>query len=213
VVPAHPERRREPGRVEYAHIDARGLQLRPEGREGPSRRAEPVVEYPHPDARLGAVDEGGRKRAAGLVVGDDEVLEVDHVLGRADRLEPGRIVLGPVLQEPDVVAVAQLARRDALEGALQALVPAGGREPEVHLRAAIGQARQSRRRAELGQAQEIHTATTREIGIRRLRGAPIRPWTAKISRERGVSAANVTALPQSGPRSSSQGSPERFTPC
>ena len=44
------------------------------------------------------------------------------VAGRPDRLEPGRVVLPRVAQEPDGVAEAQLAVGDAREGPVEATV-------------------------------------------------------------------------------------------
>ena len=56
---------------------------------------------------------------------DDEVFEMDDGSGRADGLEPGRIILPGISQERDRIAVAQVAVGDAGEGPLETIVVAG----------------------------------------------------------------------------------------
>jgi|1185.fasta_scaffold287419_2 hypothetical protein len=48
--------------------------------------------------------EGGRKGSTRRVVRDDVVLEEDAVLRRADRVEPGRLVLTGVLEQAHGIA-------------------------------------------------------------------------------------------------------------
>jgi hypothetical protein len=81
---------RQAGRVEHPDLDAGPLELGPERRQRPRRGAEPIVEDPDRHARAGALGQRLREGAAGLVVGDDEVLEMDDASARPDRREPGR---------------------------------------------------------------------------------------------------------------------------
>jgi hypothetical protein len=115
VVAPDPERGGQARRVEGADVDSSAAQARPERVQRSARGAEPVVQDADPHAGLSPLDQRLRERPPGLVVRDDEVLEVDRGLGRADRLEPGGVVLPRVAQEPQSVAVSQLAVCDAGE--------------------------------------------------------------------------------------------------
>ena len=149
-------------RIQNGSVSRGGLKTRtstpglaqapPETGQGAEGRAEPVVEHPHANAGAGALDQGIREGAAGLVVGDDEVLEMDDRLRRADRLEPGRIVLPRIPQQRDRVALAQVAVGDACEGPLETQVVQG-------LRDRVGP-----KLAELGR-HDIHDLSTHETGI------------------------------------------------
>ena len=67
------------------------------------------------------LDQSLREGPPGLVVRDDEVLEVDRGLGRADRLEPGGVVLARIAQEqsPHIRSEARKVLVQAADAALR----------------------------------------------------------------------------------------------
>src|SRR5262249_25343529 len=104
MIPAEPaQRTRETGRVVAAHLDAARAQSLPEAPRGLSEAAHPVVDDADAHAVPGLRDQGGAELLADRVVVDDVALEVDAAGRAGDRAEPGRIVLGRVLQHPDAV--------------------------------------------------------------------------------------------------------------
>ncbi len=94
----------EARRVVAAHLDAAGAQAVPEPARGFAQAAEPVVDQPHRDAFARLGDEGRGEPLADLVVVDDVALEVDVSARLGDGLEPGRVVLGRVPEQPHAVA-------------------------------------------------------------------------------------------------------------
>ena len=81
-----------------------------------AQRAQPVVDHADADAVAGARDERVREALADLVVVDDVTLEVHALAGVRDGGEPGRVVLGPVLQDADGVALHEGRARGPREG-------------------------------------------------------------------------------------------------
>ena len=130
----------EPRRIEHAHRASRFDQGREE--RAPRARAEPVVEEPHPDAGARPLGKRLHELAADRVVADDVALEVDGTLGRPDRVEPGREILGRVLEDPNVVArrsaAAPAARLNAWSASwcspCGAIAGGRGRSDSIHRR-------------------------------------------------------------------------------
>ena len=97
----------DPRRVEGPHLDPAVAQPVPEPPAGGVQRAEPVVDEPHLHAGLGAGDQRVGEPLARRVVVEDVDLEVDEALGGGDGVEPRRVVLRGVLQQPHGVALDQ----------------------------------------------------------------------------------------------------------
>jgi hypothetical protein len=91
-------------RVEGAHLDARLAQRAPEPARSLPDGAEPVVDDPHAHALARLRLERVGEPVADFVLVEDEALEVNRPARGRDGVEPRRVVLLGVLQEPHVVA-------------------------------------------------------------------------------------------------------------
>ena len=125
VIAPDPERCAQARRVEDPDFHAGPLEASPEAGQRPPGGAEPVVEDPDLDARRGALGERTREGPAGLVVGEDEVFEVNDPFGRPNRLEPCRVILLCVAQEGHGVAKAQLAVGNSRRCPIEPLIVGG----------------------------------------------------------------------------------------
>ena len=185
------------GGVEQPHLTAGGAQTRPELATDPG--ADPVAQdanlHPLPRALLERVREG----PPDLVIGKDVALEEDVATGGGDGLEPGRVVLGCVPQQPHPVAQHQRCSR----GARQRLL----RKPPLH-ELAPG----LRTRPEAKKPTHTHPATLARSGncggqrlaICRVRGTGRRATDccpACARSERVVSVRRHLACPGRRPRS------------
>jgi hypothetical protein len=116
MVAGEPRQRRvETRRVVAAHLDAAGAQAIPEAARSAADAAQPVVDETYAHAGLRLADERVSEPRARRVVVEDIVLEMNVVGGRADRFDPGRVVLASVPQQPDAVAFDQGRARCARE--------------------------------------------------------------------------------------------------
>jgi hypothetical protein len=98
-------------RIVRAHVDPARAQARPETRGRLAEAPQPVVQDAHPDARPRALEQRLRETLAGRVAADDVVLQAHALAGRADRLEPRRVVLRRVAQQAHAVALDQVRAR------------------------------------------------------------------------------------------------------
>jgi hypothetical protein len=140
VIARHPaERAVQLGRVEAADLGAGGPQLRPQPAGTPG--AQPVVQHPDLHAVAGLGRQSIGELPAHVVVAEDVALEVDVSARPGNRLHPGRVVLGRVLQQPHPVPGHQGCPCRAREGLLGQLAlwvgplrgPPDAEEPAVHL--------------------------------------------------------------------------------
>src|SRR4029434_7260370 len=98
------ERTIEPRRVVAAHLHPARAQSPPESARGLCPAAQPIVEQPDLDSAARPLDQRSGELAAGLVVVDEVVLDVNVVPRRPDRGLPRRIDLLRIPEEPDVIA-------------------------------------------------------------------------------------------------------------
>ena len=118
-----PERIAQAGRVEGAHLDA----LFPEGLPVATRRGpapHPVVQNPYLQALFGLCHEDVAERAAGLVVAQHIVLEVNEPAGALDGVDPPREGVRTVEVQPNVVVVDARRPGGAVHGLRQNIVGA-----------------------------------------------------------------------------------------
>ncbi len=90
--------------VEAAHLNAASAQPLPEGARGLAESPQPVIDDPDAYSFSSLLQQGIGESAAGRIPINDITLEMDMLPGRGDRLQPGRIVFGCILEQADAVA-------------------------------------------------------------------------------------------------------------
>src|SRR5690606_17746254 len=116
MIPVNPLHRvRQPERVEAAYFDPRLAQRLPEAGRRLPERTEPVVEDANPHALARLRHESIGERAPRIIIPDDVALDVHVPSGGRDRVQPRRVVLVGVDEQPHVVTGDVLRARRTRE--------------------------------------------------------------------------------------------------
>ncbi|OPZ96413.1 MAG: hypothetical protein BWY71_01936 [Planctomycetes bacterium ADurb.Bin412] len=94
-------------RIVTAHLDAAIPEIFPEPPRGDAKTTHPIINKPHTNAGPGFGNQGIGKPAAGIVIPDDVVLEIDMMAGRSDSVEPGGIIFRGILEQPNLISPYQ----------------------------------------------------------------------------------------------------------